>query len=104
MAQRGQKDLISRLADRGEEAIQRLGHAPGAERLVEVASSLRDRVDELQRRILGLDEIERRVAKLEGRLDELTGVKKASARKPAVRKTRSPARKTAGAAKKAAGS
>ncbi len=79
--QRAQKDLISKLADRGEEAIHRLGEAPGAHRLVEVANTMRDRVDELQKRMLGFDALERRIAKLEQRVDELTGKKKATARR-----------------------
>ncbi len=69
MAQKRQsRDLLTRLAEAGEEAIQRLGEAPGANRLADVATSLRDRVDELQRRVRGLDELERRVAELEQRL------------------------------------
>ena len=72
MATGESKDLLTRLADRGEEAIQRLGEAPGADRLLGVAQSLRDRLDELQRRMRGLDELERRVAELERRVDELS--------------------------------
>ena len=57
MATREPKDLLTRLADRGEEAIQRLSDAPGADRLLGVAQSLRDRMDEMQRRVRGLDGI-----------------------------------------------
>ena len=62
------RDLLSRLADAGEEALGRLAEGPGAERVVAPVRALRDRVDELQRRVLGVDELERRVADLEGRL------------------------------------
>ena len=60
MATREPKDLLTRLADRGEEAIQRLSDAPGADRLLGVAQSLRDRMDEMQRRVRGIDELETR--------------------------------------------
>ena len=78
MATREPKDLLTRLADRGEEAIQRLSDAPGADRLLGVAQSLRDRMDEMQRRVRGLDELERRVAELERRVDELSAPSAAS--------------------------
>ncbi len=85
MAQRKQKDMISRLAGTGEEALQRIGDLPGGARLVEAANALRDRVDELTRRVRSLDPLERRVAELERRLDELAsagGTTGRRARKP----------------------
>ena len=42
------RDLLTRLADAGEEAIQRIGTAPGADRLLGAVNSMRDRVDDLQ--------------------------------------------------------
>ena len=90
MAKREPKDLLTRLADRGEEAIQRLSDAPGADRLLGVAQSLRDRMDEMQRRVRGLDELEQRVAELERRVDEL------SAPSAAAGRSRSAAKKTSG--------
>jgi hypothetical protein len=80
MATGESKDLLTRLADRGEEAISRLADAPGADRLLGVAQSLRDRLDEMQRRLRGLDELERRVAELERRVDELGAPSAASGR------------------------
>ena len=68
-----QKDLLGRLADAGEEAIQRLHGVPGADRFVGVANAMRDRMDELQKRLRGLDELERRVARLEKKVNELSG-------------------------------
>jgi hypothetical protein len=47
------RDLLTKLADAGEEAITRLAQTPGADRVVDVASSMRDRMDELQRRVGG---------------------------------------------------
>lgn len=76
MARGESKDLLTRLADAGEEAIHKLSEAPGAERLFGVASSMRDRVDELQRRVRGLEGIDRRVEDLEQRLAKLEGASK----------------------------
>ena len=64
-----QRDLFGRLADAGEEAIQRLGSAPGGERLVGAVNGLRERVDEIQKRLRGLDALEQRMADLERRLE-----------------------------------
>ena len=68
-----QKDLLSRLADAGEEAMQRLATAPGAAELMGVATSMRDRVDEMQKRMRGIDALEQRVQDLERRLEEMGG-------------------------------
>jgi hypothetical protein len=67
-----QKDVITRLADAGEEALQRLGDIPGTSRLLEAVDGLRDRLNDLQRKVRSLDPLERRVAELERRLDELS--------------------------------
>ena len=91
MAQRKpaqRRDLFTRLAEAGEDAIQRLGEAPGANRLAEAANTMRDRADELQRRLRGIDELEKRVAKLEQRLPALE-------KKPAPRRRASSATKPA---------
>ena len=79
MARAPQKDLLSRLADAGEEAIQKLADMPGAQRAVEAAGGLRDRLDELQKRVRGIEELERRVAKLE---KELAALKRTAPAKP----------------------
>ena len=72
MARTPPKDLLSRLADAGEDAIQRLADIPGASRFTESANALRARVDELQKRVRGIDELEKRVAKLEKQVDALS--------------------------------
>ena len=78
-----QKDLLSRLADAGEEAIQRLAKAPGGENVVKAVNASRDRVDELQQRVRGIEGLEKRVAALEKRIDSFT---KHAGPKPAARK------------------
>ena len=66
-------DLFGRLADLSEEAIQRLSDVPGADRAMTAINALRERTDELQRRVRGLEALESRLADLEQRVDELSG-------------------------------
>src|SRR3954447_24915495 len=67
-----QKDVVTRLSDSGEEALQRLLQNPGTAKVVGAANALKERVDELTRRMRSLDPLEKRVGELERRLDELT--------------------------------
>jgi hypothetical protein len=86
MAQRRQqKDMITRLAESGEEALQRLAELPGGARFLEAANSLRDRVDDLAKRVRSLDPLEKRVAELERKLNELSKPATTTARKTATR-------------------
>jgi hypothetical protein len=75
MARPRQKTLVTRLADAGEEAIQRLADAPGADRLMGAMTSMRERMDDMQKKLRGLDALDRRVIVLERRLDKLEGKK-----------------------------
>jgi hypothetical protein len=86
MAERGGQDFLSRLADRGEEAISRLADAPGGGRLADVIRTTRDRVDDLQKKMRGIDALEKRVAELEKRVNELQGKRTPAAKPPAPRK------------------
>ena len=95
MADRRQ-DLLGRLADISEEAIQRLADAPGADRVVQTLKSLGDRVDELQRRTRGFEELERRLSALERKVD---GLSKPSRRAASAARAR--AAKSGSTAKKA---
>jgi hypothetical protein len=79
--QKQEKDLMARLADLSEGAIQRLSEAPGADRALQALKGLGDRVDELQRRTRGFEELEKRLTTLERRVDGLAKPK--PARKPA---------------------
>jgi TolA-binding protein len=89
MARAQQKDLLSRLADAGEAAIKTLGDAPGADRFMGAANAMRDRLDELQKRVRGLEDLEQRLTALERKVDRMS---KSGASTPA-RKTTT-ARKT----------
>jgi len=69
---RKKNDLLGRLADIGEDAIQRLSDAPGADRVLGAMNALRDRTDELQKRVRGLENLEQRLAAVERKLDRLS--------------------------------
>lgn len=84
-AKLGEKDLMTRLADAGEEALQRLSELPGGQRALTAVNDLRTRVDDLTKKVRGIDALEARVLKLE---KELAALKKAKtpARRPTPRK------------------
>ena len=88
-ADKAERDVLARLADRGEEALQRLAELPGGTRAAKAFNELRDRVDELGRKVRGIDKLEARVAKLE---KELAALKRAQ--KPAI-EAKAPNRKAA---------
>jgi len=89
MAGARRNDLLGKLADFGEEAIQRLSDAPGGDRLVGALNATRERVDELQKRVRGLEELEKRLSALERKVDKLsTGSSSRSASKtPTTKKS-----------------
>jgi hypothetical protein len=60
-----EKDLMARLTDAGEEALQRLTELPGGQRAVSAFNDLRNRVDDLAKKVRGIDALETRVARLE---------------------------------------
>jgi predicted phage gp36 major capsid-like protein len=96
MAKTQQKDILSRVQDLGAEALQRLTEVPGGSKLVEMANETRSRLDEVQKKLRGLEQLEKRVAKLEREL-----AKKPASRSTAARK-RTTARKPAAAKKPSA--
>ena len=71
--------MIARLADRGEQTLARLAELPGGAKALGAMNDLRARVDELGKKVRGIDELEQRVAKLE---KELAAVKRAQKPKP----------------------
>ena len=78
---RKDKDALSRLADRGEEALSKLADLPGGTKALKALNDLRDRVDELGKKVRGIDVLERRIAALEKELAALKrGAKPAAGR------------------------
>jgi uncharacterized small protein (DUF1192 family) len=65
------RDVLSRLADRGEEALGKLAEIPGGSKALHAVSGLKMRVDELSRKVRGIDELELRIARLEQDVAEL---------------------------------
>jgi hypothetical protein len=57
--------LIARFADMGEEALQKLLSTPGTDRLLGAFGKMRDEVDLLTKRVRGMEDLEKRLAKLE---------------------------------------
>jgi hypothetical protein len=82
------KDLLARLADAGEDAIVQFTKTAAGKALAEAASQTRTHVDELSKRVRGVETLEKRVAALEKQVAALK--KKPAARKPAARKPAAP--------------
>jgi TolA-binding protein len=88
---RQRTDLLSKLTDAGEEAINRLHDAPGADRLLAVATNMRDRVDELTKKVRGIDAMEKRLRDLERQVEKLSGgAKKTASRSRSAAKSTAP--------------
>ena len=84
------KSPLDRLASLGEEVLGKAQQNPAAHRLLQGAMQLKDRVDDLSKRVRGLEGMEKRIAELEGRLKKLESAQKravSSAKKPEPPKT-----------------
>jgi hypothetical protein len=67
------KDLMARLADRGEQVVGRITDLPGAKTAMDRMTALTKQLNETQRRLRALDPLEKRVTALEKRLEKLEG-------------------------------
>ena len=83
-----EKDFVSRLADAGEEALQRIADLPGGQKALTAYNDLKTRVDDLGKKVRGIDALEERIVRLE---KDVAALKKAKApargqapRKPAA--------------------
>ena len=90
------KNPLDRLASLGEEVLGKAAQNPTAHKLLQSAGQLKDRVDDLSKRVRGLEAMEKRVNQLEKRLAKLEGASKAPARKTKTASTKktSSAKKT----------
>ena len=89
MAKTQQKDILSRVQDIGAEALHRLQDVPGGAKLLDMANDTKSRLDDVQKKLRGLEALEKRVAKLEKQLAATAtkpAARKPAARKPAARK------------------
>ena len=84
------KSPLDRLTSLGEEVLGKAAHNPTASRVLQSAMQMKDRVDDLSKRVRGLEGMEKRIAQLEKRLSKLEGgVKRATssgAKKSATKK------------------
>jgi len=86
-APKGQeKDLVARLADAGEDALAKFAELPGGTRALNAFNDLRTRVDDMSRKVRGIDELEARVVKLEKQVAELKRASKSTSRSTSARK------------------
>jgi uncharacterized small protein (DUF1192 family) len=77
-----ERDVIARLADRGQQTVARLAELPGGTRALNAFNDLRNRVDEMGKKVRGIDELEKRVAALEDEVAALTKKKTKAATPP----------------------
>jgi hypothetical protein len=91
---RTNKDLLSRLADRGEQVVGRISDLPGAKTILDRTTALAKRVDDMQKQLRGLGPLEKRVSALERRLDKIEGKgttrKRATTRRTTTSRTTTP--------------
>ncbi|HUY44633.1 MAG TPA: hypothetical protein VMV92_02740 [Streptosporangiaceae bacterium] len=83
------RNPLSQLASIREDVLEKASQNPTANRVLQGAIQMKDRVDDLSKRVRGLEAMEKRVAQLEARLAKLEGgAKKAAtaARKSATKK------------------
>ena len=85
------RNTLDRLASLGEEVLGKASQNPTAARVLHGAMQLKDRVDDLSKRVRGLEAMEKRLAKLEKRLGKLEYDAK---KKPAAKKAPSAPKKT----------
>jgi hypothetical protein len=71
MAQTRQREILGKLADAGEGALSRVTGSQATARVLETVNGMRDRIDDLQKRMVGFDRLDKRVAKLEKTVAEL---------------------------------
>jgi hypothetical protein len=76
------QDVIGRLAGRGEDALQRLVELPGGNKALRAFNDLRARVDDLSKKVRGVDALEQRVTKLEKELATLKRAQKPAPKAP----------------------
>ena len=82
------RNPLTQLASLGEDVIGKASQNPTASRFLQGAVQLRDRVDDLSKRVRGLEQMEKQIAELEKRVAKLEG----TGRKPAAASKTTPAK------------
>ena len=78
------KNPLSQLASLGEEVLGKASQNPTASRVLQGAMQMKERVDDLSKRVRGLEAMEKQLAEIEKRLAKLEGAAKRAAAKPAA--------------------
>jgi len=82
------KSPLDRLTSLGEEVLGKASQNPTAHKLLQSAAQVKDRVDDLSKRVRGLEAMEKRINQLEKRLAKLEGsAKRATSSSAAKRKS-----------------
>jgi hypothetical protein len=82
-----QKDIFTRLAERGEQVVGRITDLPAAKTLMDKTTALAKNVDSMQKQLRSLAPLQKRVAAIERRLDKLEGKGTTSRKRTTTRKT-----------------
>ena len=80
------KSPFDRLASLGEEVLGKAQQNPATHRLLQGAMQMKDHVDDLSKRVRGLEQLEKRIAQLEKRLAKIEYAAKKKP-PPAAKKT-----------------
>lgn len=67
------KSTLDRLTSLGEEVLGKASQNPTAHRVLQGAMQMKDRVDDLSKRVRGLEAMEKQIAQLEKRIAKLEG-------------------------------
>jgi hypothetical protein len=81
------KSTIDRLTSLGEEVLGKASQNPTASRVLQGAMQMKERVDDLSKRVRGLEGMEKRIAQLEKRVAKLESTPKRAASPSAAKKT-----------------
>ena len=85
-----QNDILTRFTELGHEALNKLSDVPGGSKFVDMMNDSKTRLDEMQKKLRGLDALEERVAKLEKQVAATTAKPKPAPKKRAARKPAAP--------------
>jgi hypothetical protein len=88
--------VLEQVASLGEGALGKLAQNPTTNRAIQSAMQLRERVDDLSKRVRGLEALEQRIERLEKRLDR---IERPGGPRPGGAKTKSAGAKKTSAAK-----
>jgi hypothetical protein len=78
---KAEQDVIGRLAGKGEETLHRLAELPGGTKALKAFNDLKARVDDLSKKVRGVEALEARIVKLEKEVAALKRAQKPTSRR-----------------------